>query len=128
MGMIAVSGAMLYLFQGFKNRIPHLQSFEHNFGARENVELIHILTPCPSGVPHVAKCLSTGKSTTEKMVVIGDSHGAALSPGLFKAVNEINSSIELVYHSIGGCFPLRGVESYIGKRCAGIRVSRAFAK
>ncbi len=112
MGMIAVFGATLFLFQGLKNRIPHLQSYEQDFSARENVDLINILAPCTSGVSHVAKCLSTGKSATEKIVVIGDSHGAALSLGLFKAVNEVNSSIELVYHSIGGCLPLRGVESY----------------
>lgn len=44
---------------------------------------------------------------------MGDSHGGALAPGLYQAIQEANPSVSVIFMpKAGGCLPLRGAESY----------------
>lgn len=112
MGIVAVLGVTVHKFDGIKSRISQLQSIGHFDAGPTRAERQRTLKHCPPGVPDFAKCLFAGNPASERVLVLGDSHGAALVPGMFKAVSEINPSIDLVSHSIGGCSPLQGVESY----------------
>ncbi|MCF8185859.1 MAG: acyltransferase [Sulfuritalea sp.] len=108
---ISVLGSILYCRNGFPERLLKLGDISLYSIDVPNKLNISKFTSCDSPIPDIAKCASTGRQS-EKILLIGDSHGMALSQGLAKAIQEVNPMIQVVVVAVGGCSPLRGVESY----------------
>lgn len=111
---ICVAGSVLYLMHGLPGRVPRLTEIE-----QASIEISNqpvrpdTASTCGTDLPSFVSCLPATISETEKLLVIGDSHGGALTPGLYKAIQEVRPSVSVVYQpKAGGCSPLRGVETY----------------
>ena len=114
MATVCVVGGALYLTGGFPERVPMLADIELAF-IKTPKEIIRkdIVSACGAHLPPSARCLPATRPESEKLLIMGDSHGGALALGLHQAIQEANPSVSVVFMpKAGGCLPLRGVESY----------------
>jgi peptidoglycan/LPS O-acetylase OafA/YrhL len=112
MASISLAGGVLYLRNGLPERLPTLTGIEQAALEATNESKRGLAASlCDVAIPNSARCLLSKSSETEKLLVIGDSHGGALAPGLYRAIQEVRPSVSLVLQTEGGCSPLRGVES-----------------
>ena len=114
MTAVCVAGGALYLGGGFPERVPMLADIEQaSLKASKEKMRKAIFSACEAPLPPSARCLPAALPESEKLLVIGDSHGGVLAPGLHQAIQEVNPSVSVVLpHKVGWCSPLRGVESY----------------
>jgi hypothetical protein len=112
MSAIGVAGGVLYWQNGFPERLPMLAGIERaSFEASDASNRGPVFSACDATLPTSARCLLSMVPETERLLVIGDSHGEALAAGLSLAVQEVRPSVSVVLQAEGGCSPLRGVES-----------------
>jgi peptidoglycan/LPS O-acetylase OafA/YrhL len=121
---VTVVGGVLVWREGFPERLPvfagvELAAFETSDESKSGPHF----SLCDASLPVSLRCLLSKVPETEKLLVIGDSHGEALASGLYLAIQEIRPSVSIVIQSEGGCSPLRGVESRnqvgISRNCLG---------
>jgi len=114
MSIVCIAGMALYLGGGIPERVPTLAEIEWvSIKASKEKMRKEVVSTCGADLPLYARCLPATLPESEKLLVIGDSHGGALAPGLHQAIQEVNPSVSVVLpHQIDGCVPLRGVESY----------------
>lgn len=114
MTIVCVAGGALYLAGGVPERVPMLADIElASINAPKEIVRKGISSACDAHLPSSARCLPATLPESEKLLVIGDSHGGALASGLHQAIQEANPSVSVIYQQkTGGCSPLRGVESY----------------
>jgi hypothetical protein len=113
-GLVAVSlfGSVLFWREGFPERLPAFTNAELTaFEASDESKRGPLFSLCDATLPNSVRCLLSKVPETEKLLVIGDSHGDALASGLYLAIQEVSPSVSVVIQSEGGCSPLRGVES-----------------
>ena len=121
---LSCAGSVLFWKDGFPERFTGLGDIEQaKFVASNENMRGSAFSSCDGGLPITARCLLSTAPETEKILVIGDSHGDALASGLYKAIQEVRPSVSVVLQSDGGCSPLRGVESRnqagISRNCLG---------
>jgi peptidoglycan/LPS O-acetylase OafA/YrhL len=113
MGIVCLTGITLFLTNGLPIRTAKL-------GGMETVTLENFETQksdpadsqCATDLPKTLKCYPSRLAETTKILLIGDSHGEALIPGLKQALAEIAPSVTLIEQSQRGCSPLWNVETY----------------
>ncbi len=108
-GVGLVSG-VVWRGQGLPARVPWMLGMDKNLD-RIPPQAAAAAHACAAPVPSSLRCWG-GEHPT--VLVMGDSHGAALAPGLFDALSASGGSWTLAYRakSVGGCVPLRGVQTY----------------
>lgn len=70
---------------------------------------------CDSRLPADARCIKSKMTNPSKVLIIGDSHGGALAPGLYRALTQlefVRSDHSIIYLKTRGCLPLLGVETF----------------
>ena len=108
----SVAAGVLYWRNGFPERLPTLAGIEQAaFVASDESKRGPFFSPCDVTLPSSARCLLSTVPETERLLVIGDSHGGALAKGLYLAIQEVRPSVSVVLQTEGGCSPLQGVES-----------------
>jgi peptidoglycan/LPS O-acetylase OafA/YrhL len=113
MAAICVAGGFVNWRNGFPARLPTLAAIEQaRAKGSGEIKPESVGSPCEVAIPPSARCLLSTVPETEKLLVIGDSHGGALAPGIYQAIQELTPSISVVLQTEGGCSPLRGAESY----------------
>ena len=122
MVLTGIIGGAIYFSGGFPERVPILADIDVALvkSAHENATKA-TFTACDAHLPSHIRCLPATLQESEKLLVIGDSHGDALADGLYQATQEVNLSVSVVSMFKLGCHPLRGVESYsrfgISQKC-----------
>jgi peptidoglycan/LPS O-acetylase OafA/YrhL len=111
--MLAVSivGYVLFWRDGFPERLQTLGDAEGYSNETSDKLNSTLLSSCDGSIPVSAMCSAISQSS-EKLLLLGDSHGGALSVGLAKAIHDVNPQIQIIALTVGGCSPLRGVESH----------------
>jgi peptidoglycan/LPS O-acetylase OafA/YrhL len=113
MAMVCVAGVLVNWRNGFPARLPTLSAIEQaKSEISDEIKPESVQLPCVVAIPASARCLLSTVQETEKLLIIGDSHGGALAPGLYQAIQEVRPSVSVVIQAGGGCLPLRGSESF----------------
>jgi peptidoglycan/LPS O-acetylase OafA/YrhL len=113
MSAICVAGCILNWKDGFPERLPTLSAIEQaRTSGTGEIGPESAGSPCGVAIPLSTRCLLSTVPETEKLLVVGDSHGMALALGLYQAIQEVKPSVSIVLQAKGGCLPLRGAESY----------------
>ena len=113
MVVVGLAGGAIYWKSGFPERLPTLAAIEQTRSNASKATIPESIGKvCEVAIPASARCFPSTAPETEKLLIIGDSHGGALAPGFYQAIQEIRPSVSVVLQTEGGCSPLRGVESY----------------
>jgi peptidoglycan/LPS O-acetylase OafA/YrhL len=91
---IGIAGGTIHLGGGFPERVPILPEIDAAVvsSAYENATKA-IFSACGEHLPHHVRCLPATFPESEKLLVIGDSHGGALAPGLNQAMQEFYPTV-----------------------------------
>lgn len=101
MSIIGSVSYFTYTIGGVPSRLP----------PNMRVEMSPSSSPCGREYPRDSVCWGAAGGR-KIMLLIGDSHGAALAPGIASELGRSSSEIGLVSVTTGGCMPLANVRSY----------------
>lgn len=112
LGASALAGWLIAAGQGMPARLPLPVAQAATQTVPDQTLETPVGLPCLPPLPAQAHCLPATGGNTARWVLLGDSHGLALSSGWARAWRDRVSRPELLVHAHGGCLPLRGIESY----------------